>query len=102
MPCAVGVSRTQQEERADRRQQRPGAACDRVDHREVGDLIAALQAKAVAQMNAGAEREAGRDRQVPVQLAVHQQPDHPWQINETGEQIVGEDEGRAGIGGALG
>ena len=51
---------------------------------------------------AGAEHEAAGDRQVPVQVTVDQQPDHPWQIDEAGEQIVGEDEGRAGVGGALG
>ena len=53
-------------------------------------------------MNAGAQHEAASDGQAPVQVAVNQQPDHPWQIDEAGEQIVGEDEGRAGVGGALG
>src|SRR3954469_13993561 len=53
-------------------------------------------------MNAGAQPEAGRDGQAPVQFAVNQQPDHPWQIDEASKQVVGEDEGWAGIGGALG
>ena len=92
----------QNNECTDGRQQRPGAARDWVDHREIGDLIAALQAKAVGQMNAGAEHEAGRDGQAPVQFAVNQEPDHPWQIDDAGEHIIGEDEGRAGVSGALG
>ena len=37
-----------------------------------------------------------------MQVTVDQQPDHPWQIDEAGKQIVREHEGRAGIGGALG
>jgi hypothetical protein len=53
-------------------------------------------------MNGRAEHETAGDRQVPVQVTVDQQPDHPWQIDETGKQVVGEHEGRAGIGGALG
>ena len=47
------------------------------------------------------EHEAAGDGQAPVQVAVNQKPDHPRQIDEAGEQIVGEDEGRAGVGGAL-
>ena len=100
---ALGGRRlAQQDERADRGQHRPGAARDRIDHREVGDLIAALQAQAVAEMDDGAEHEAAGDGQAPVQVIVDQHPDHPRQIDEAGEQIGGEHEGRAGSGGALG
>ena len=53
-------------------------------------------------MNAGAQHEAAGDRQAPVQVTVNQKPDHPRQIDEAGEHIIGEDEGRAGISGALG
>ena len=49
----------------------------------------------------GAQHKAASDGQAPVQVTVDQQPDHPRQIDEAGEQIVGEHEGRAGIGGAL-
>jgi hypothetical protein len=92
----------QKKESADRGQHRPGAACDRIDHREIGDLIASLQAETVGEVNGGAEEEAGEGRQAPRQIAVGEKPDHPRQIDEASKQIIGEDEGGAGIGGALG
>src|SRR3546814_986871 len=51
----------QQQEGTDRREHRPGPARDRIDDRKVSDLIAALQAQAVGEVDErGKEDEADR------------------------------------------
>ncbi|MNV48879.1 hypothetical protein D3C71_1408060 [compost metagenome] len=78
--AGAGGGFSQQQEGARSRKQGAGAPGDGVHHGQVGHLIAALQAQAVAQMQQAGCQDGAHDGPGPAHAVVYQHPDHPWGI----------------------
>jgi hypothetical protein len=81
------------QKRAEYREHGSGSARHGIDHRQVGDLIAPLQAQAIGEMDQSAEHHEADARPCPDDaLALHDEIKHPGRIGDAGDEIIAKNE----------